>query len=72
MMLIEPERKRKKRRPNMRWIYGMEKDFRNFSMGNWKTKHWNGMIGERVVVPIIIIIIHFCINTIVNTETPSV
>jgi hypothetical protein len=37
-MLVKPERKRKKSRPRMRWMDGVEKDLRNLCVVNWKTK----------------------------------
>jgi hypothetical protein len=37
-MLVKPEGKRKKGRPRMRWMDGVEKDLRNLSVVNWKTK----------------------------------
>jgi hypothetical protein len=35
IMLVKPEGKRKKGRPRMRWIDGMEKDMRNLGVVNW-------------------------------------
>jgi hypothetical protein len=36
-MLVKLEGKRKKGRPRMRWMDGMEKDLRNLDVVNWKT-----------------------------------
>jgi hypothetical protein len=36
--LVKPEGKRKKGRPRMRWMDGVEKDSRNLDVVNWKTK----------------------------------
>jgi hypothetical protein len=38
VMFVKPEGKTKKSRPRMRWIDGVEKDLRNVSVVNWKTK----------------------------------
>jgi hypothetical protein len=37
-MLVKPEGKRKKGRPKQRWMDGVEKNLRNLSVVNWKTK----------------------------------
>jgi hypothetical protein len=37
-MLLKPEGKRKKGRPRMRWMDGVEKHSRNLDVVNWKTK----------------------------------
>jgi hypothetical protein len=43
-MLVNPEGKRKKGRPRMRWMNCVEKDLRNLGVVNWKTKaqEWVG------------------------------
>jgi hypothetical protein len=43
-MIVKPERKRKKGRPRIRWVDGVEKDLRNLGVVNWRTKaqEWNG------------------------------
>jgi hypothetical protein len=66
-MLVKPEGKRKKSRPRIRWIDGVEKDLRDLVAVNWKTKAqerdgWRkyikaGQHPQRFVVPIIMIII---------------
>jgi hypothetical protein len=38
IMLVKSERKRKKGRPRMKWMDGVEKDLRNLRVVNWKTK----------------------------------
>jgi hypothetical protein len=38
IMLVKPERKRKKGRPRMRRLDGVKKDLRNLGVVNWKTK----------------------------------
>jgi hypothetical protein len=46
-MLIKPEEKRKKGRPRIRWMDGVEKYLRN--LGAWltgKERHKSGMDGE--------------------------
>jgi hypothetical protein len=37
-LLVKPEGKRKKGRPRMRWMDGVEKEVRNLGVVNWKTK----------------------------------
>jgi hypothetical protein len=37
-MTVKPEAKRKKGRPRMRWMDGVEKDLRNLGTVNWRTK----------------------------------
>jgi hypothetical protein len=37
-MLVKPEGKRKKGRPRMRWMDGVEKDLRNVGVFNWNKK----------------------------------
>jgi hypothetical protein len=36
-ILVKPEGKRKKSRPKIRWMDGVEKDLRNLCVVNWKT-----------------------------------
>jgi hypothetical protein len=38
LMIVKPEGKRKKGRPRMRWIDGVEKDLRSLGMVNWRAK----------------------------------
>jgi hypothetical protein len=38
IMLVKLQGKRKKGRPRMRWMDGVEKDLRNLGVVNWKTK----------------------------------
>jgi hypothetical protein len=38
IMFVKPEGKKKKSRPRMRWMDGVEKDLRNLGLVNWKTK----------------------------------
>jgi hypothetical protein len=38
LMIVKPEGKRKKGRPRIRWIDGVEKDLRSFGVVNWKAK----------------------------------
>jgi hypothetical protein len=38
IMLVKLEGKRKKGRPRMRWMDGVEKHFRNLGVVKWKTK----------------------------------
>jgi hypothetical protein len=38
LMIVKPEGKRKKSRPRMRWIDGVEKDLRSLGVVNWKAK----------------------------------
>jgi hypothetical protein len=38
VMLIKQEGKKKKGRPRMRWMDGVEKGLRNLGVVNWKTK----------------------------------
>jgi hypothetical protein len=38
LMAVKPEGKRKKGRPRMRWMDGVEKDLRNLGVVNWKAK----------------------------------
>jgi hypothetical protein len=44
--LLNPEGKRKKSRPRMGWMDGVEKDLRNLGVVNWKTKAQDGMAVE--------------------------
>jgi hypothetical protein len=37
-MFVKPEEKRRKGRPRMRWMNGVEKDLRNLGVVNWETK----------------------------------
>jgi hypothetical protein len=37
-MIVKPEGKRKKCRPSMRWTDSLEKDLRNFGVGNSKNR----------------------------------
>jgi hypothetical protein len=37
-MAVKPEGKRKKSRPRMRWIDGVERDLRSLCVVNWKAK----------------------------------
>jgi hypothetical protein len=37
-MLVKPKGKRKKGRPRMKWIDGVERDFRNLGVDNRKKK----------------------------------
>jgi hypothetical protein len=37
-ILAKPERKGKKSRPEIKWMDVVEKDMKNFGLGNWKTK----------------------------------
>jgi hypothetical protein len=37
-IIVKPEGKRKKDRPKMSWMDGVEKDLRNSVVVNWKTK----------------------------------
>jgi hypothetical protein len=58
IMPVKPEVKRKKGRPRIRWMDGVDKDLRNFGMVNWKTKaQERDGSSQMVVMPIIIIII---------------
>jgi hypothetical protein len=38
LMIVEPEGKRKKGRPRIRWMDGVEKDLRNLGVVSWKAK----------------------------------
>jgi hypothetical protein len=38
LIIVKPEGKRKKGRPRMRWIDGVEKDLRSLGVVNWKAK----------------------------------
>jgi hypothetical protein len=38
LMIVKPEGKRKKGRPRMRWIDGVEYDLRSLGVVNWKAK----------------------------------
>jgi hypothetical protein len=38
LMIVQPEGKRKKSRPRVRWIDGVEKDMRNLGVVNWRAK----------------------------------
>jgi hypothetical protein len=38
LMIVKPEEKRKKGRPRMRWMDGVETDLRNLGVVNWRTK----------------------------------
>jgi hypothetical protein len=38
LMIVKLEGKRKKGRPRMRWMYGVEKGLRNLNVVNWRTK----------------------------------
>jgi hypothetical protein len=37
-MIVKPEGKRKKGRPRMRWMDGVEKDLRNLGVVNWRAR----------------------------------
>jgi hypothetical protein len=37
-LIVKLEGKRKKGRPRMRWMDGVEEDLRNLGVVNWKTK----------------------------------
>jgi hypothetical protein len=37
LIIVKPEWKRKKGRPRMRWMDGVEKDLKNLGVVNWKT-----------------------------------
>jgi hypothetical protein len=46
LMIAQPEGKRKKARPRMRWTDGVEKNLRNLDVVNWSAKHKRRMAGE--------------------------
>jgi hypothetical protein len=37
-MIVKPERRKKKCRPRMRWMDGVEKVLRNLGVVNWRAK----------------------------------
>jgi hypothetical protein len=38
LMIVKPEGKRKRGRPKMRWMDGVEKDLRKLDVVNWRAK----------------------------------